>query len=80
MPLAATDYLTHPENNMERGGATMAILISPDKKTQIPTDNPTEIVRLKAQGFTVKPESAGKTAAAEKAASQDAPANKSAGK
>ncbi|MGQ3382978.1 hypothetical protein [Glutamicibacter sp. TV12E] len=58
----------------------MAILISPDKKTQIPTDNPTEIVRLKAQGFTVKPESAGKSAAAEKPASQDAPASKSASK
>lgn len=32
----------------------MATLISPDGKIRIPTDNPTEIVRLKAQGFSVK--------------------------
>lgn len=33
----------------------MPVLVSPDKKIEIPTDNPTEIVRLKAEGFTVKP-------------------------
>lgn len=34
----------------------MPVLVSPDKKIEIPTDNPTEIVRLKAEGFTVKHE------------------------
>ncbi|GGL83506.1 MULTISPECIES: hypothetical protein [Glutamicibacter] len=33
----------------------MTVLVSPDKKIEIPTENPTEIVRLKAEGFTVKP-------------------------
>lgn len=51
----------------------MARLVSLDKKTEISTSNPTEIVQLKAQGFRVleeapaqKPAEAQKSSAASK--------------
>lgn len=59
----------------------MTVLVSPDGNIEIPTNHPAEIVRLKGQGFTVKPQETSEnanepTAEPEKASEPPAEATK----
>lgn len=55
----------------------MHVLVSPDGDIEIPTTHPAEIVRLKGQGFTVKPQETSENAnepAAEPGTASEPPA------